>query len=158
MVFAGQYDGGQMRGTCRNAYFVVALVVASLLAACSSIPIGEYSLEAYKNATTLKAETLALVAKSGQPYSRFADDVDVLSVRIDAAYEFAAGLPNNQLSEEQWRLMRDPEGHLYGGFVVFWRNRGTLSPAFREEFGAIIADAFDEIICLEANKQSRTSC
>jgi hypothetical protein len=147
-----------MRGTCRNGYLLAVFLVASLLAACSSIPIGEYSLEAYKNATTLKAETLALVAKSGQPYSRLADDVDVVSVRIDAAYEFAAGLPDNQLSAEQWRLMRDPEGHLYGGFVVLWRNRGTLSPAFRDELRAVIGDAFDEIICLEANKQSQTRC
>ena len=136
----------------------VVVFSALLLAACSTLPVGEYSLEAYKNATTLKAETLAMVAKSTDSYSRHAEEVEVLNVKIAAAYEFAAGTPNNQISAEQWRLLRDPDGDLYGLFLNYWRQRGHLAPAQSEQLGAQISEAYDYIICLEANKQAQTSC
>jgi hypothetical protein len=129
-----------------------------LIAACSTLPVGEYSLEAYKNATSLKAETLALVAKSTGSYSGHVEDVEALNVKIDAAYEFAAGTPNNQISAEQWRLLRDPDGDLYGLFLNYWRQRGHLAPALSDQLGAQIGEAYDYIICLEANKQAQTSC
>jgi|GEM_PF-1631943 len=137
---------------------LVLLAGLSLLAACTALPIGEYSLDAYKNATSLKAETLALVARSNESYTSHADEVYALNVKIDAAYEFAAGTPNNLLSAKQWDLIRSPDGQLYGTFVVFWRTRGSLRTDFRDQFSEQIAEAFDEIICLEANKQKATSC
>jgi len=144
--------------THRSKLYALVVMAALPMGACSSLPIADYSLEAYKNATSLKAETAALVAKSSQPYARHAEEVDALNVKIDAAYEFAAGIPSNQLSAEQWRLLRDPDGNLYGGFVVFWRARGSVSGAFRDEFAIQIDEAFDEIICLEANKQALVRC
>lgn len=142
----------------RLHWLAIALVAAVSLAACSSLPIGEYSLQAYTNATTLKAETLALVARADEPYSSHVAQVDALNVRIDAAYEFAAGIPNNQLSAEQWRIMRDPNRNLYGGLVRMWRENGRLSSFFLAEAKAQIAEGFDYIICLEANKQAASAC
>lgn len=135
----------------------IVLLWAVALAACAPL-IAEYSLEAYRNATTLKAETVALIDKSTEPYSRHAEAAEALSVRIAAAHEFAAGLPANQISARQWALMRDPDRALFGGFVRFWRSSGTVSPAFRDEYRGQISEAFDYIICLEANKQSRARC
>lgn len=133
------------------------LLLAFALAGCGRL-IAEYSLEAYKNATSLKAESLALIDKSGEAYTLHAKEVDALNVRIDAAYEFAAGIPANQLSATQWAILRDPNRALYGGFAQFWKAHGTGSPFFRQSIKKNIGDAFDEIICLEANKQAQTSC
>jgi hypothetical protein len=129
-----------------------------LIAACSTLPVGEYSLEAYKNATSLKAETLALIGRSTESYSTHVEEIEALNVRIDAAYEFAAGTPNNQISAQQWLILRDPDGDLYGLFLSYWRQRGQLAPAMSEQLGAQIGEAYDYIICLEANKQAQTSC
>jgi hypothetical protein len=133
------------------------LAMAVFLAACGPL-IANYSLEAYKNATTLKAETLALVRKSAEPFSSHREEVEALSTRIDAAYEFSAGTPNNQISAAQWSIMRDPDRNMFGGFVEFWRAHGSVSPAFRDEYLGQIAAGFDYIICLEANKERHRPC
>jgi hypothetical protein len=137
--------------------FAAILAVMVFLAACSPY-IADFSLEAYKNATSLKAETLALIDKSAEPYARHREAAEALTLRIDAAYEFAAGIPNNQLSAQQWAIMRDPQGDLYGGFIRDWRADGPVGATFREEKKRQIGRAFDAIICLEANKRSAARC
>lgn len=142
----------------RLHWLAITLMAAFSLAACSSLPIGEYSLQAYTNATTLKAETLALVSKGTESYSGNAVAVEALNVKIDTAYEFSAGTANNQLSAQQWNIMRDPNRDLYGGFIREWRSRGHLPVYLVGEWKAQIAESFDYIICLEANKQASTTC
>jgi len=134
-----------------------ALCLVLLLGGCAPL-ISEYSLDAYKNATSLKAETLALIDKSGEKYTAHKSEVDALSTKIDAAYEFSAGIPNNQISAVQWNLLRNPNGNLYGGFVRLWAKQGTVSAAYRTGKAKEISDAFNQIICLEANKKETTSC
>jgi hypothetical protein len=141
----------------RIAGWVRALCVVLLLGGCAPL-ISEYSLDAYKNATSLKAETLGLIDKSGDKFATHKSEVDALTIKIDAAYEFAAGIPNNQLSAAQWQILRNPEGNLYGGFVRLWAKQGTLSPAYRAGKKKEISDAFDQIICLEVNKKETKGC
>ncbi|ESR26543.1 hypothetical protein [Lutibaculum baratangense] len=136
---------------------LLAAVLVALLSACASLA-PDYSLEAYRNATTLKAESLALIAKAHEPYASHAREVEELSTRIDAAYEFSAGLPRNALSARQWAIMRSPDRNLYGGFVARWREQGRVGAFFRDEARSQIAEGFDYIICLEANKQKATAC
>lgn len=140
----------------RPAVFIL-LAVGLLVGACAPL-IAQYNPEAYKNATSLKAETLSLIDKSGEAYSTRKKEVEVLTTKIDAAYEYVAGLPNNQITAQQWQILRDPNGVLYGAFVRVWQRQGTVSPAFRTQYKLQMAEAFDQIICLEANKQAATSC
>lgn len=132
-------------------------VAAGLLQGCGSLIAG-YSLEAYKNATTLKAETAALIDKSGESYSLHKEEVEALNTKINAAYEFAAGIPHNEITAAQWQIVRDPNRDLYGGYIRDWKRAGTVSPAFREAKKIQIGRAFDFIICLEANKQAAQQC
>jgi len=133
------------------------LIAAGWLAACTPL-ISDYNADAYKNAATLKAETLSLVDKSGEPYKDRVKEVEALTTKIDAAYEFTAGLPNNQVTAQQWQILRNPDGNLYGGFVRLWRKNGKVGDAFRADKKAQLASAFDYIICLEANKKDSKSC
>jgi hypothetical protein len=131
--------------------------LASVLSGCTPL-IGAYSDEAYKNATSLKAETLALMDKSGESFVTHKSEVDAVTTRISAAYEYSAGLPSNQLSAQQWQILRNPDGNLYGAFVRRWQSSGRISPAYRTEKKIDIAEAFDYIICLEANKKESRPC
>ena len=134
----------------------LVIVCALALSACVAT-IANYSAEAYKNATELKAETAGLVAKSNEPYSKHKAEVEALNVKVDAAYEYAAGLPNNDLSKQHWSLLRDESG-LYGGFMKYWRDHNVVPDYLRQQSGQQIAAAFDEIICLETIKQAPTKC
>jgi hypothetical protein len=146
-----------MRALRSFSHAGLCLVFALLLSACQAL-IADYSVEAYKNATSLKAETLAMIDKSGEPYSRHRNEVEALTVKIDAAYEFAAGMPNNALAAQQWAIVRDPNRDLYGGYVRDWRTDGPVNETFRAEKKMQIGRAFDYIICLEANKQRASRC
>jgi hypothetical protein len=128
-----------------------------LLAACDPL-ISPFREQAYENATTLKAQSLALIAKSGQPYSVYQAAIEKLLVDVDAAYEYADGLPKNDIVSKQWDTLRDPEGNLLGGFATRWRNSGSLSTFLREEIALQVADAFDTIICVEINKREASVC
>lgn len=135
---------------------LVALLML-FIAACTPL-IAPYSLEAYKNATSLKAETLAMIGESGDPFSAHEADVKALKVKLAAAQEFAAGMPKNRLSASQWAIMNDPDGGLAGEYWALWERQGTISPAAMAAQIQQIGAAFDEIICLEANKEKNTAC
>ena len=138
----------------RRAFLPLLLI---LVAACAPLIAG-YSLEAYRNATSLKAETLALMAEAGEPYAQHAGEVKALRVRLAAAHEFVAGMANNSLSAQQWAIMNDPAGGLVGEYWVVWEQQTTISAAARDAQIGQVREAFDEIICLEANKEKDTDC
>ena len=127
------------------------------LAACAPL-IGPYSPTAYKNATGLKAETLALMDKATTPYPDNKTKIEALTVEIDKAYEYVHGIPSNDLSARQWAILKRPDGDLLGRFFGRWRAEGMLKPVYISEFKGVISDAFDEIICLEANKKAANQC
>jgi hypothetical protein len=128
-----------------------------VIAACAPL-IAPYSLEAYKNATSLKAETLGLIAESGDPFSNHQADVKALKIKLASAQEFAAGMPKNKLSAAQWAIMNDPDGGLAGEYWSLWERQGTIGAAAMAAQIRQIGAAFDEIICLEANKEKNTAC
>jgi hypothetical protein len=127
------------------------------LSSCTPL-IGPYSPTAYQNATSLKAETLALMDKATNPYSDHEKEIEALMVEIEKAYEFVRGIPSNSISARQWALLKKTDGDLLGKFFLRWKERKTLSPEFIGEFKGVVSDAFDEIICLEANKKEATRC
>ena len=137
--------------------FAAAIWLALLLSACASL-IGPFSPIAYQNATSLKAETLALMDKASEPYAQHSAEVDKLMVNVDKAYEYVAGVPLNETSAEQWLILKKPDGNLLGKFFSRWKRDGSLSKSYITEFRGVISDAYDEIICLEANKKAATSC
>lgn len=152
-------EGDLMRGHHNKNKFgpIFIFVLFICLAACAPL-IGPYSPTAYKNATSLKAETLALMKKATEPYPRYEQKVDSLMVGINGAYEYVHGIPSDDLSAGQWEILKDPDGDLLGKFFLRWKSRSTLSRSYIDEFSKIISDAFDEIICLEANKKSGKLC
>ena len=137
--------------------YLLAMCLLVWTAACAPL-IAPYSLEAYKNATSLKAETLALMAEAGEPFDQHAEEVRALKVKLSAAHEFAAGMPKNQLSARQWAILNDPDGGLVGEYWVVWEEQKTISgPAMGAQIRQV-GEAFDQIICLEANKEKDTQC
>jgi hypothetical protein len=141
----------------RQGLRLLVLAGSVLLAACYTPLIADYSLQAYQNATTLKADVAAMVEQSTDAYPSHQADVSALTLKLNEAYEFARGEPANAISAAEWALLLDPKGHLYGDFVRRWKT-GAFSPQEAADMKTRLDRAFDEIICLEANKQSPTRC
>jgi len=134
-----------------------ALFMLLALAGCSTL-IGPHSPTAYENATSLKAEVLVTLGKANTPYSDNEAEIEAIKLKAEQAYEYVKGVPKNQLSTKQWEILKDPDGDLLGNFLKRWKERSTLSDTIIEEYKKLASDAFDEIICLEANKKEPTEC
>ena len=136
----------------------VLLAIAFVLAACQTMRIAPADPAALQAAAELKVETLALMAKAGEPFAQHRAEVEAVTGKMNTAYELAAATPNNELVTREWAVMRDPERDLYGGFVKRWETSGKIGRAFREEASAQVSEGFDYIICLEQAKRSGTEC
>lgn len=121
------------------------------LSACAP-KISPFSEIAYEQATALKVEALALMRHAQEPFERHRATVEDLMTRVDKAYEFARGRPRNEISAQQWEILRDPNRNLLGGFLRRWASQSALSAPFIEEARGIVSDAFDVIIGLESGK------
>ncbi|MGD8379466.1 MAG: hypothetical protein PVI37_00415 [Gammaproteobacteria bacterium] len=137
-----------MKINLRNALF--AAICFGLLAGCASI--APYDQQAYNYAVQLKVDSLNLLAEANDPYSKHADEIQQLDRRLEIAYQYAKGRPNNSLSTRQWAMMNDPAGHLLGGTLQRWKKDGRLNPAFIKNESALVSDGFDQIIGLESGK------
>ncbi len=137
---------------------LAALLVTLWLIGCAQPLIGAYSPTAYENATSLKAETLSLMEKANEPYADHKASVDHLYVELRKAHEFVKGLPGNSISAQQWGILIDKDGALIGQYFSRWQEKSQLRPGFMGEKILQVGKAFDEIICLEANKEKATSC
>ena len=127
------------------------LVVVFMVLSCSSM-IAVFDQQAYVNSTTLKAEASTLMDQATEPFAEHADEVRAFMTRVEAAYEYANGIPKNELSARQWRIIKDPEGNLLGGFFKLWEKNGTLLKGDLEANKKNTLAGFDEIIKLEATK------
>jgi hypothetical protein len=86
-----------VEGRPRRALLVLALVVA---AACGTI--SPYNPVAYQNAVSLKVDSLNLLEKATTPYDGHKGEVESLQRELEKAYEYAKGLPKNEVSTKQW--------------------------------------------------------
>ncbi|MCB2213363.1 hypothetical protein KQI52_14710 [bacterium] len=134
----------------RTAWRVpVTLSVLVVLAGCSTI--ATFNQRALENATDLKAYALILMDHAAEDADKYSEDIDYLELRLWQAYEYAAAIPKNEESAQQWEILKDPERDLLGGFLRDWKD-GPLLPFLITEKKKQISAAFDEIIRLEKAK------
>jgi hypothetical protein len=129
---------------------VMVLILLSSMLQCASL--SPFSPTAYQYATSLKVESLMLMDKATEPYATHQAAVEALTTKVDIAYEYAKGRPNNEISTRQWESLKDPNRHLLGGFLRRWQAESRLAPPFVEEAKGLVSDAFDTIIGLESGK------
>lgn len=129
---------------------VILMIIGVVCLGCATI--SPYSETAYQQATSLKVDSLALMAKANEPYAQHQTEVEALGLKIDKAYEYAKGLPNNTITTRQWEILKDPDRHLLGGFLELWRTKSTLSQAYIADKQIQVGSAFDQIIGLESGK------
>jgi hypothetical protein len=135
---------------------LVCVVLFALAAGygCAAVaPTGPVqSPEVHKTAVDLKVEALNLMAKATEPYSQHQAAAEKFQMDMEKAYEFSRSIPKNEITSQQWALMKDPNQRLMGGFLKRWREKSTLSPTYIEEQQRLIGEGFDQIIQLEASK------
>ncbi len=129
---------------------LLLLVFAITLTSCTSI--AQFDSQSYKNAVNTKVSALALMDKATTPYEQNKTEINALYFSLNQGYEYANGIPKNEITTAQWAIMKDPERNLLGGFLKRWQEKKTLKPAFINSAKTVISDGFDAIIGLESGK------
>lgn len=127
------------------------LIILLLAAGCSNLS-AVFSEHAYQQDVALKVKSLRLMKQAAEPYANHKKEVNMLKQKLQIAYQYALGRPNNKITAHMWHLLINPQQNLLGGFLARWKEKGTLSNTFIKENRKIIADAFDTIIQLESGK------
>lgn len=133
----------------------LAVVAAVVCTGCSTI--ATFDRTAYEKATDAKAAALSAMSRATDSYASQQSVVTPLLLEVEQAYEYDRGRALNSITVQQWEILRNPDGHLLGGFLRRWREKGTLRPAYIDEKKRDVADAFNTIIDLERGKRVVTS-
>jgi len=128
----------------------IALLLVSLSLGCATI--APFNPTAYEQATSLKVDSLSVMGKATGPFAQHRVEVEGLKLKLDKAYEYARGIPKNEITAKQWEILRDPDRHLLGGFLDRWQKESTLSRGYIAEKKRQVGEAFDTIIGLESGK------
>ncbi len=131
--------------------FAVCIIISLIFLSCSTI--SHFNQRAYEQATELKVEALALMDKAVRPFAEHRPEAEILRLNIEKAYEYAKGLPKNEITARQWEILKDPNRKLLGGFLKRWEEKSKLSEVFIREAKTQVAEGFDTIIELESGKR-----
>lgn len=113
----------------KSRTFLAIFTVFGVIISCAP-NIAKFDYVAYENAISLKVETLYLMSKATHPFPEFSEKVEELKLELDKAYEYARQIPNNEISAQQWEILKNPDSNLLGGFLKRWQNEETLSTYF----------------------------
>ena len=130
---------------------LLVLIVFFVFISC--VPFtARFSPYVYQQAISLKVESLTLMDKATENFSKHKSEVEKFKTKLEIAYEYAKGIPNNTFSKSQWEILISPDRNLLGGFLKKWEKNTKLNPVFINERKDQVAKAFDKIIKLETKK------
>lgn len=125
-----------------------------VLYGCQLSPL--FDQRAYNNAISLKVESIFLMKKATDNYDGYIDKVEELKIDMEKAYEYEKGRGDiNKETLMMWQILKDEQGHLFGGFLKRWENDLTLSNAFVENMIGQVEEAFDKIIRIENQRRRK---
>jgi hypothetical protein len=113
-----------------------------LLVGCTST-FDQISLD---NAQALKSKSLAMMSNAVDPFKNHEGEVTTLKSDIENACSHSASLSNNNESVKIWGIIKDPNGHSFGGFLTRWQQNGTVSIIMIEQSKSEIAKHYNQLI------------
>lgn len=144
---------------------LLLIMVFCGLAGCPTI--APYNQKSYELTTSAKAEVLIVLGKATEPYKNHITEIEVLRLQVEKAYEYANGIPKNEIIVAMWNEIRgysyhedkkqwvaEDNGNLYSTLDL-WKNQGTLSASAANEKKKQISASFDQIVGLEGGKNKK---
>lgn len=114
--------------------------------------IAHFDQVAYNQTISVESDALSLMDKAVEDYSLHEKEIVDINNRVQTAYLYDKNRPKNTITEAMWKLMVDPKGALYGGFMSLWKSQKKLNPTFIQEAKLKIQQNFDRIAQLESKK------
>ena len=114
--------------------------------------ISLYDQYAYTQDVNLKVESLKVMAEAVESYTKHISEIVNITTEMEKCFEYEKGRPMNQITTNQWVIMKDPNRDLLGGFFKLWKQKDILDKEYIEHKSKDVGYAFDQIIGLESGK------
>ena len=98
-------------------------------------------------------DAIAVMDEAVMPFDSCTGDVNLLVRDLLKGDEYARGLPNNDITAQQWGILFDRKGNLLIGFLNGWKTIDKLSADYISIKKDPVSERFDAIIGLEAVKR-----
>ncbi|MGP8216784.1 MAG: hypothetical protein ACLQQ4_14560 [Bacteroidia bacterium] len=137
----------------RPGYLMVCMA-AILACGCNLFTptISSYDQYAYTQTTSLKVDALNLMDSAISDYQSHIKLIMIVNTNVQKLCEYEKNLPKNDITLKQWQILTDTTGHLFGGFMLRWKNEKKLSKGFINDEKNLVSNAFDQIAELESKK------
>lgn len=137
----------------KNRYFIV---IASIVLLCScgifNPSVSKFDQYAYTQTISVKVDALDLMDLATEDFESHQKEIIEVKSKLQKNYEYSKHIPKNNFVTEQWRLMIDTTGNLYGGFLVKWEREKKLNNVYLNNKKKQIAFNFDQLAELESKK------
>jgi hypothetical protein len=134
--------------------YLLSFVAVAIFWGCNILgpTIASYDQYAYTQTTSLKVDALNLMDSAVYDYQSEVKNVATVKLNIQKLYEYDKNRGKNGITVKQWQILMDTNGHLFGGFLIRWRNSGKLKKPFIDNVKALVDSSFSQIAKLESRK------
>ena len=130
---------------------LITLVSLSFLA-CKTALYDQYS---FTKTLETKAAALSLIQVSDQEYKLHRAEIESLQNQLDLMVAYENAKSKNEITIQMWNYLKSDNSSLQK-FLSLWKEQGTMSTVFKEEYKPQVAHIFDLMTEYE-NKKSKES-
>jgi len=129
---------------------VSLLFISLLFSSCASL----YDHFTLTETVATKAQVEGLLNNANTPYTDNIAAVNALKEQMQKMWIYEKTKQKNLVTQKMWELMAK-DGSTINSFLDTWKNQGTMSAPFIEEFRPQIANLFDLMIDYESKKSKQ---
>ncbi len=128
---------------------MLVLFVSLMFASCATTYFDHFTFtETVK--TKAMVENLFQISAT-QQYSDNLASVNELQVQLRKMLQYEQSKENNLIMQKMWEV-HNKEGSALQGFFKVWKEQGTMSQAFIDEFTPEVVKSFELMVDFENNK------
>lgn len=135
----------------KNKMLCVVLCVQLFFTSCATL----YDHYTFTETVEAKLQAKSLITLSTQPYADHITEVESLKNQIEKMVIYERAKNRNEITLKMWEYINRPNSAIHK-FIKLWKDKGTLSPAFAEEFVEPIEKTFDLMIDYEIKKDKQS--
>ena len=142
----------KMKNILKTAILSFILTMMS----CKSSSTSNYDSYSYQKTIEIKLASEKLLANSSQKYEIHKQAAENLLWEMNKIMEYEMNKPDNEVTTVMWQILSSKEKNLLAGYLELWKQKGTVSIAFKEEAIQQINKAFDLLLQFETKKDKES--
>ena len=136
----------------KTKFHFIVLLLCSLMFSCASSLYDHYT---FTETIGAKTDAQSLIRQSVTSYENHISQIESFKSRIDKMVIYEKEKSKNEITLKMWNHMNSENSSL-SKFLVLWKEKDKLNPAFTEDFASQIDKMFDLMIAYETKKDQES--